>query len=86
VAAGVRRRRWPVAVRSGGDSRCGVAGDGGGDAGDERRRWGDEQAALDGGGALCSTKTKTKELFRSRAPAVYIGADPLAPVRGWNRC
>jgi len=54
VAAGVRQRRWPVAAGSGGDSRYGGAGD-------ERRRWGDERAALDGGGgALCSTKTKTK--------------------------
>jgi len=61
VAAGVRRRRWPVAAGSGGDSRCGGARDGGGGGGDEWRRWGDERAPLDGGGgALCSTKTKTK--------------------------
>ena len=48
-------------MNGGAGRQTGGAGDGGGGAGDERRRWGDERAALDdGGGGLCSTKTKTK--------------------------
>ena len=59
-----------------------------------RQRWMTVRARRrNGGGAggdkaaaqLCSMKTKATAL-RSRAPVAYIGADPLAPARGWNRC
>ena len=87
VAAGVRSKemagggrrwwRWPLRRRW-------RSNDG---AGDERRRWrrtGD--ARQGGGGALCSTKTTTKELPDPGQLLAYIGVDPLAPDRGWNRC
>jgi len=68
-----------VAAGSGGDSRCGGTGDGGGGAGETNgRRW---MAA-----AELSARRRRRQLLRSRAPVAYIGADPLAPVRGWNRC
>jgi len=50
--------------------------DSGGDEGLSARQ-------TNGGGedeGFCSTKTK--QLFRSRAPMAYIGADTLAPVYG----
>jgi len=72
-----------VAADAGGDGRCGDAGDGGDGAGDERQRWRRTGGARQGGGrALSSTKTKTKELPDPGQLLAYIGADPLAPVRG----
>jgi hypothetical protein len=65
------------------ESRGGAGGDGGrGGEGVEnettaartkrpRRRWNEDEDERTAG---------------SREPAAYIGADPLAPVRGWNRC
>ena len=87
VAAGVRRRRWPVAAGSSGDSRCGGARDptaaletNGGAGETNGRRW---TAAAE---VSARRRRRRRELPRSRAPAAYIEADPLAPVRGWNRC
>ena len=75
VVDGGRRRRW----RRWWTAAPETVVDGGGDEeGLSARR-------TNGGGedeGLCSTKTK--KLFRT--PTAYIGADPLAPVHGWNRC
>jgi len=60
----------------------GGAGDGGGW---RWRREGLSARRTKGGGedeGLCSTKTK--ELFRSRVPAVYIGAKTKEPVIGYS--
>ena len=52
------------------DDGAGRRNDGG--AGDGRQRF--------------RSARRRRSMFRSRATAVYIGADPLAPARGWNRC
>ena len=80
---------------SGGDSRSNGAGD-------ERRRWEDERVALEMAAAALERRTggagrrwrrslldEDEDEGNCLDPGrlcAYIGADPLAPVRGWNRC
>ena len=69
----------------GGDDDRGGAADGHAAALDDgagRRNGG---GAGDGGGGSDLSR-RCRSMSRSRATAVYIGADPLAPVHGWNWC
>ena len=66
-------------IAQGGVPSCGGAGR------RTRRRW--ELKRRDGGedDERRGARDEEDELLRSRAPMTYIGADPLAPVRAWNR-
>ena len=66
---------------AGGGGDSGGAGDGGGGAGDEVAV--DERPAALETALLDEDEDDASDLGRLCA---YIGTDPLAPVRGWNRC
>jgi len=53
---------------------------------DGRGGEGDETMMAKMNAVSLETKTKTKELPDPGQLLAYIGADPLAPVRGWHRC
>ena len=75
-----RRWRWGRAAAALVEGRGGAGGDDHGGEGVETTTVAKMNAAA------LETKTKTKELPDPGQLLTYIGADPLAPVRGWNRC
>jgi len=71
-----RRRRWGRAVAALVEGRGGTGGDGRGGEGVKTTTVAKMNAAA------LETKTRTKELPDLGQLLAYIGADPLAPVRG----
>jgi len=53
-----------------------------------RRRWrrGHNSRRTVGGAGNWLLDEDKDELLRSTTPMAYTGADPLAPIRGTNRC